>query len=152
MRKCVKLRICRLWPADRGGMSHAHRVGRRLLHYQLRLWGNENPGAVLIEGTVSIHKESEVTGLLTDSRNRGGRRARSWGQCKEQCSVLGHKPAGDREQAPFTYKVVEEHHLLFEGSTLKFYFKRCPGKCKAGPCGWNPKLRFLSKLPDSGCE
>lgn len=74
----------------------------------------------------------------------------SWGQ--EQCSVLGDKPAGDRQQASFTYKVVEEHHLLFKDSTLKMYFKRCPGKCKAGPCGWNPKLKFLSKLPDSGCE
>ena len=54
-------------------------MGRKLLHYQLRFWGNENLGAVLIEGTVSIHKESEVAGLLTDSRNRGGRHAMSWG-------------------------------------------------------------------------
>ena len=52
--------------------ERAPRVGRRLLHYQLQLWGNENPGAVLIEGTVSIHKGSEVAGLLRLQKQTDG--------------------------------------------------------------------------------
>ena len=55
----------------------------------LSLWGNENPGAILIEGRVSVqsHKRSQVTRLITY-------RSQEWSN--EPSAVLSHKGAGDK--------------------------------------------------------
>ena len=120
---------------------------------ELPLKGSKNPRVILIEGSVSIYslKRNKVTRFVIQKSQK---RSRAHEPGEEQASIPGHEQAGDREQR-------SKHPLLlrwsgrrsaFRGLNHSDYLNRCPGKTKAGTCGGNPKLRYLSKCPDSGYE
>ena len=76
---CIKLRLCRLWPAEWRGTNHPHRLTGSSFSICAHNLGKWNPGVVLTEGTVSVHshKGSRKT-LLTVPRNRGQQGHAQW--------------------------------------------------------------------------
>ena len=62
---------------------------------ELPPWRSENPGAILTDGTVSVHshKRSQVTRFITDGSQEQGNEL-----AERQSSVPGQEGAGDTEQ------------------------------------------------------